>query len=54
MDPNAALANLREMVAESDAGDVDPADTAWEFQEQFKALDEWLSKGGFKPAAWDV
>lgn len=53
MDPNAALAALRAMVAESEAGDVDAADTAVEFQEQFAALDTWLSQGGFKPLAWE-
>jgi len=54
MDPNAALANLRALVAESEAGDVDPRDTAEEFHEQFAALDEWLSKGGFLPTAWQT
>lgn len=42
MDPNEALRLLRKYAS----------DTGGEFGEQFEALDEWLSKGGFLPAAW--
>lgn len=42
MDPNEALKRLRKYAS----------DTGGEFAETFEALDEWLSKGGFLPAAW--
>lgn len=42
MDPNTALQALRKYAS----------DTGGEFAEQFEALDEWLSKGGFLPADW--
>ncbi len=45
MDPNAALAEIRRLVAE-DPERVDP------LTEQVAALDEWLSNGGFPPDAW--
>lgn len=43
MDPNAALEALR-LAVRSDE----------DSQAAFEALDEWLSKGGFLPAAWDT
>jgi hypothetical protein len=54
MDPNETLAILSALVAEVEAGDVDARDTADDFHEHFKALDEWLSKQGFLPAAWAI
>lgn len=53
MDPNTALQTLREQ-AKDLTRDSDYADAAdvQEVVEQFEALDEWLSKGGFAPAAW--
>lgn len=44
MDPDEALDNLRALIADGS----DPAAIA----EQFAALDEWLSNGGFPPADW--
>lgn len=44
MDPNETLKNLRKYAS----------DTGGEFGEQFEALDEWLSKGGFLPADWQT
>lgn len=53
MDPNAALAALREQAAALTAdGDYADAQDVEAFVEQFQALDEWLSKGGFLPSAW--
>jgi hypothetical protein len=49
MDPNAALHAIRVEVAshlEHGDGDVD------ELVEHFRALDEWLASGGFKPRDW--
>lgn len=51
MDPNEALTNLRlyaqaVLLAESDSDDCDLLAAT------FTALDEWLSRGGFFPAAW--
>lgn len=49
MDPNAVLAKIRAAVEESfTVSDCSVDDIA----EAFQALDEWLSKGGFLPAAW--
>ena len=42
MDPNEALKLLRKYAS----------DTGGEAWEQFEALDDWLSKGGFLPKAW--
>lgn len=55
MDPNEALDQAREASTEILDGwpegddQVTPAIT---LAESFQALDEWLSRGGFKPAAW--
>lgn len=50
MDPNAALADLRIILA-----DGEPEDAVESFcvaRTTFRALDEWLSNGGFQPRAW--
>jgi hypothetical protein len=56
MDPNVALEEIREQVAEfeglSDDNFVDALRAADQIVEHFKALDEWLSKDGFLPSAW--
>ena len=57
MDPNAALASLREALAdarEAAEGDSNDAEIeAWqEVGERIDALDQWLSNGGFLPSAW--
>lgn len=53
MDPNAALEAIRSMVSDVLAGETGDAQyTLDELAETFRALDEWLSRGGFKPAAW--
>jgi hypothetical protein len=48
MDPNETLARLRELAEKPVSLDV-----CEEMQGLFDDLDQWLSKGGFKPAAWD-
>lgn len=57
MDPNSALATLREMVKLSQSTAPDDYDRYTQLSvndavEQFAALDEWLSKGGFLPSDW--
>jgi hypothetical protein len=58
MDPDATLATIRENLAIVDSRNdtplptetlVDAIDT---LVTATKALDEWLSNGGFRPAAW--
>lgn len=45
MDPNATLAAIREITGRDEHADP-------ELAELVDALDQWLSKGGFLPAAW--
>lgn len=54
MDPDATLLSLREAIetvwaAESSVAAAAAADQVAEYA---AALDQWLSKGGFLPAAW--
>lgn len=51
MDPNAALAEIREITAHILDGKPDSGQ-ALRLAELSEALDEWLSKGGFLPSAW--
>lgn len=57
MDPNTALANMREAIRRLD----DPSNTstigeyaeaARDLRDAASALDEWLPKGGFLPQDW--
>lgn len=54
MDVNEALREMREAIAQWHLrGDVEGALAAADtIAEKAHALDEWLSKGGFLPAAW--
>lgn len=56
MDPNAALAQLRELAATAgglaDGDPLDVAQTLTSFAAALEDLDRWLSAGGFLPAAW--
>lgn len=60
MDPDAALAAIRKAVRElnkvrdgATIADLDQLDyLIYEFVEHVEALDEWITKGGFLPAAW--
>lgn len=63
MDVNETLASLRSAVALADSAPVETnpimaaamlATAAGEFEEHFRALDEWLSKGGFLPEDWSA
>lgn len=47
MDPTQCLADIRELVNESP--EVDDIDA---LPEKVKALDEWMTKGGFPPQQW--
>ncbi len=53
MDPNTNLQRQRQLCASLLDGDVgDTADLAVELAELARALDEWISRGGFLPQAW--
>jgi hypothetical protein len=57
MDPEAALAEIRRHMAElrlqyARSHYAEAAEAAVDMADSFAALDEWLSKGGFAPAAW--
>ena len=58
MDPNAALENMRRAVANYRAGEdadmsaAELVDYARDMAELFAGLDEWVTGGGFLPAAW--
>jgi len=53
MDPDAALDAIRSMVSDVLAGENGDADDTLDMlAETFRGLDEWLSRGGFLPAAW--
>lgn len=53
MDPNAALERLRDALRTMDSysEDVWP-DDVMEVVESARALDDWLSRGGFLPTDW--
>ena len=50
MDPNAALTEIREITARATAGKSFDAD---KLAELVDGLDQWLSRGGFRPDAWN-
>lgn len=55
MDPNACLELIRAHIAMARLA-TNQHDQQWEIAvavEHFEALDEWLSKGGFLPTAWE-
>jgi len=54
MDPNVALANLREALNPEQGDSPGFEDALDNAIEAFAALDEWLSKGGFLPGAWAI
>jgi hypothetical protein len=59
MDPNATLAEMREIAAGLEDADSDDLSES-EIQAllylagQVRAMDDWLSKGGFLPTAWKL
>jgi hypothetical protein len=54
MDPDATLAMLRDL-AESvgEYHDSDLGGVAHELADLFGALDQWILRGGYLPAAWE-
>ena len=55
MDPNATLEQLRQLavqVLNPDREDALVDEAAEEMAELVRALDDWISRGGFLPAAW--
>ena len=57
MDPDEALKRIRAAITEIRIRDTEGRtekvrDVAVEMAAKVEALDEWLSKGGFKPVAW--
>lgn len=56
MDPNACLARIRILQTLIESGPQDPDSMHYhanELSEAMQDMDEWLSKGGFLPDAWD-
>jgi len=51
MDPDATLAALRELIGLYNSGQATGADTD-RIVDLSQALDEWFTRGGFLPAAW--
>lgn len=52
MDPNATLAQIRELIAAIFAGNTS-ADDIRELAKLTASLDEWIIAGGFLPRAWE-
>ena len=56
MDPDATLAEIRETTRlireDADAGIDTALDRLDHLEQLVTGLDDWLSSGGFKPAAW--
>ena len=48
MDPDVCLAEIRELTKKSDLSD----DQIEDLVTRVRALDEWISRGGFLPKAW--
>jgi hypothetical protein len=51
MDPNANLEEMRRIAGRAERNEPEPNDHA-RICELVDALDDWLSRGGFLPAAW--
>jgi hypothetical protein len=56
MDVNETLRRLRQLIVDQELADSseESAKLGWEAAELFRALDEWLSKGGFLPDDWSA
>jgi hypothetical protein len=50
MDPNAALARIRELILKGDTYEVH--EDFYELSELVAALDNWITNGGFFPKDW--
>jgi len=53
MDPNVALATIRDYIRASWEGVSLSSDGQHDLFAHLEALDEWLSNGGFPPDAWN-
>jgi hypothetical protein len=53
MDPNEILRLMREVVAEYRKPQPSSDSLLADLVQQVEAMDEWLSKGGFLPSAWE-
>jgi hypothetical protein len=54
MDPDAALAQIRELIADQQThNELNDTDTD-RLVELIDSLDEWMTKGGFLPTEWSA
>lgn len=53
MDPNATLTRIRDLVHYLRVDDTD-RDVAADLTDAVEALDRWITRGGFLPAAWSA
>lgn len=54
VDPNAALAEIREAIEKYESGALDPEKYADYLTERVRGLDRWLTRGAFFPDAWEA
>lgn len=55
MDVNVTLDEMRALAAELEADEYEvDSDVTMQLVERFRALDEWIGKGGFLPEAWQT
>jgi hypothetical protein len=54
LDPNETLKELRDLVRAENLNPHGRGCRAPEIAEKFADLDDWLSKGGFPPSAWEA
>jgi hypothetical protein len=55
MDPNEALRHIRNIVMLHETSDLhDPLEAMNSLVGYVQALDDWLSRGGFLPEAWNL
>lgn len=55
MDPDAALADVRVSVSKlKNSRSARASTTVAQFVAEVESLDDWMSRGGFAPAAWRV
>jgi hypothetical protein len=52
MDPDAALTTARDALDVIEGNEGAQTAETLDLAEAFRALDEWLSRGGFAPADW--
>lgn len=52
MDPDAALDEIRRIIARVDADDTDAGEDYERLVNLIDGLDAWMSRGGFPPRLW--